>query len=111
MSRFELHTINNAPEEAKPLLEQANNEYGMVPGLYQVMAGSPELLKSSFALHELFEKTDLTVDERNLLWLAISVENECHYCVPAHTAIAKQQGVSEDIINALRITRHWQIQN
>ena len=102
MSRFELHTINNAPEEAKPLLEQANREYGMVPGLYQVMAGSPELLKSYFALHELFDKTDLNVDERNLLWLAISVENECHYCVPAHTAIAKQQGVSEDIINALR---------
>ncbi len=102
MSNFELHTIESAPDDAKPLLEQSNQDYGMVPGLYQVMASSPQLLKSYFALHELFDKTDLTVEERNTVWLAISIENECHYCVPAHTAIAKQQGVSQDIITALR---------
>lgn len=102
MSTFERHTIESAPEDAKPLLEQANKDYGMVPGLYQVMASSPELLKSYFSLHELFDKTDLTINERNVVWLVISIENECHYCVPAHTAIAKQQGVSDDIIDALR---------
>ncbi len=102
MSQFELHTIESAPDDAKPLLEQAKRDYGMVPGLYQVMASSPELLKSYFSLHELFENTDLSVAERNTIWLAISIENECHYCVPAHTAIAKQQGVSEEIIKSLR---------
>ena len=102
MNHFELHTIESAPDDSKPLLEQSNKDYGMVPGLYQVMASSPELLKSYFALHELFENTDLSVAERNIVWMAISIENECHYCVPAHTAIAKQQGVSEEIINALR---------
>lgn len=102
MSHFDLHTIESAPADAKPLLEQANKDYGMVPGLYQVMASSPELLKSYFALHEFFDNTDLSVEERNTVWLAISIENECHYCVPAHTAIAKQQGLSDDVINALR---------
>ncbi len=102
MSHFELHSIESAPAEAKPLLEQANKDYGMVPGLYQVMASSPELLKSYFSLHELFDNTDLSVEERNVVWLAISIENECHYCVPAHTAIAMQQGLKEDAINALR---------
>ena len=102
MSKFELHTINSAPQDAKPLLEQATREYGMMPGLYQVMAASPELLKSYFSLHELFDNTDLNVEERNVVWLSISIENECHYCVPAHTAIAMQQGVTDDIINALR---------
>lgn len=102
MSNFELHTIESAPASAKPLLEQAKKDYGMVPGLYQVMASSPELLQSYFSLHEQFDNTDLTTEERNLVWLAISIENECHYCVPAHTAIAMQQGVSDDVINALR---------
>jgi uncharacterized peroxidase-related enzyme len=102
MNHFELHTIDNAPHDAKPLLEQATKEYGMLPGLYQVMASSPELLKSYFVLHEQFEKTDLSIAERNTIWLAISVENECHYCVPAHTAIAKQQKVSDETITALR---------
>lgn len=102
MSNFELHTIESAPQNAKPLLEQAKREYGMVPGLYQVMASSPELLESYFSLHALFDKTDLSVEERNVVWLAISIENECHYCVPAHTAIAKQQGLNDEIIEALR---------
>ena len=102
MSNFPLHSIESAPDAAKPLLEQANNDYGMVPGLYQVMASSPELLKSYFALHELFDSTALNVEERNIVWLAISIENECHYCVPAHTAIAMQQGVDDQVINSLR---------
>lgn len=102
MNHFELHTIDTAPQDAKPLLEQANKEYGMLPGLYQVMASSPELLKSYFGLHEFFEKTDLSIAERNTVWLAISVENECHYCVPAHTAIAKHQKVNDETITALR---------
>ncbi|HCA10577.1 MAG TPA: carboxymuconolactone decarboxylase, partial [Marinobacter adhaerens] len=29
-------------------------------------------------------------------------ENACHYCVPAHTGIAKMMDVSDDITNALR---------
>lgn len=105
MSQFELHSIESAPDEAKPLLEQAKKDYGMVPGLYQVMASSPQLLKSYFALHEQFDNTDLNTAERNTVWLAISVENKCHYCVPTHTAIAKQQGVDDEIINALREER------
>ncbi len=102
MSVFTTHNIESAPEAAKPLLEQSVQEYGMLPNLYQVMADSPELLESYFKLHELFERTALSVAERNVVWLAVNVENECHYCVPAHSAIAKMQGVDDDIIAALR---------
>jgi AhpD family alkylhydroperoxidase len=37
-----------------------------------------------------------------VVWQAINVENECHYCVPAHTGIAKMMKVSDDITQALR---------
>lgn len=36
------------------------------------------------------------------MWLAINVEHHCHYCVPAHTALAHMQGVDEPTIEALR---------
>lgn len=105
MSVFTLHSIDTAPDAAKPLMEQAVKEYGMLPNLYQVMSDSPELLESYFKLHELFERTALSVVERNVVWLTVNVENECHYCVPAHTAIAKMQGVDDEIVAALRESR------
>ena len=37
-----------------------------------------------------------------MVWQTINVEHECHYCVPAHTGIAKMMKVSDDIIDALR---------
>ncbi|WP_292894652.1 carboxymuconolactone decarboxylase family protein [Nitratireductor sp.] len=105
MSVFTLHTVDTAPAAAKGMLEQSIRDYGMLPGLYQVMASSPELLASYHKLHEMFEQTALSVDERNVVWMTINVENRCHYCVPAHTAIAKSQGVDDAIVNALREER------
>lgn len=102
MSEFALHTIGTAPEASKPLLEASLKAYGRLPGLHAVMAESPELLEGYQLLHELFQKSSLTAIERNVVWLTINVEHECHYCVPAHTAIARMQGVDVDTVNALR---------
>ena len=53
-------------------------------------------------LYALFERSSLSKVERNVVWMTINVENACHYCVPAHTAIALMQGVDADIVDALR---------
>jgi len=37
-----------------------------------------------------------------VVWQTINVENECHYCVPAHTAIAHQMKVDPTIVEAIR---------
>ena len=37
-----------------------------------------------------------------MVWQSINVEHACHYCVPAHTWIANDMGVSDDITDALR---------
>jgi alkylhydroperoxidase family enzyme len=36
------------------------------------------------------------------VWQTINVEHECHYCVPAHTGIAKMMKVDDAIAEALR---------
>ena len=36
------------------------------------------------------------------MWQTINVEHECHYCVPAHTGIAKNMKVDDSITEALR---------
>jgi alkylhydroperoxidase family enzyme len=102
MPTFKLHDTQSAPEQSKPLLEGSLKAFGMIPGLHAVMAESPQVLKGYNQLHELVLASSLDNDETTVVWQTINVEHACHYCVPAHTGIAKMMEVSDDITNALR---------
>jgi alkylhydroperoxidase family enzyme len=102
MTDFTLHTIDSAPEKSKPLLENSQKGFGMIPSLHAVMAESPSVLNGYQTLHQLVLDSSFDKDEVTVVWQTINVENACHYCVPAHTGIAKMMEVSDDIINALR---------
>ena len=102
MTDFTIHTEDSAPEESKPLLAQSQKSFGMIPNLHAVMAEAPGLLEAYQVAHGLFSKTSFNKEELTVIWQSINVEHSCHYCVPAHTAIALGMGVSEEISNALR---------
>ncbi|MEL0644893.1 carboxymuconolactone decarboxylase family protein [Olleya sp. Ti.3.14] len=102
MTTLKVHNIETAPEAAKPLLENSQKAYGMIPGLHGVLSASPELLKAYQELHQLFTETSFNNEELTVVWQTINVEHACHYCVPAHTGIAKMMKVDDDIIDALR---------
>jgi len=102
MTEFILHDETTAPEESKPLLAKSKAAFGRLPGLHKVMAEAPGLLEGYQKLHELFLNSSFDKDELTVVWQAINVENKCHYCVPAHTGIAKAMGVDDAITDALR---------
>ncbi len=102
MSKFTLHTIDTAPEESKTILEGAVKQMGVIPGLFSVMAESPETLKAYQQIHQLFTATSFDAEELTVVWQTINVEHECHYCVPAHTAIAHSMKVDSALTEALR---------
>ena len=102
MSDFKLHTVETAPAKSKAILEGAQKQMGMVPGLYSVMAESPEILKAYTQLHQLFTSTSFDAEELTVVWQTINVEHECHYCVPAHTGIAHSMKVDPALTEALR---------
>ena len=102
MANFPSHDLDSAPEGSKPLLEKSQAAFGRLPGLHKVMAESPQHLEAYQMLHHLFLQTDFDNDEKTVVWQTINVENECHYCVPAHTGIAKMMKVSDEITEALR---------
>ena len=102
MTTLKIHNIESAPAEAKPLLENSQKAYGMIPGLHGVLAGSPQILQAYQTLHELFTQSSFNEEELTVVWQAINVEHACHYCVPAHTGIANMMKVDENITEALR---------
>lgn len=103
MTSFDIHTLETAPEESKPFLEDSKRAFGRVPGLHGVMAEAPALLDGYKHLHSLFQNnTSFDKDEITVVWQTINVEHACHYCVPAHTGIAKAMKVDDAISTALR---------
>jgi uncharacterized peroxidase-related enzyme len=102
MSDFKVHTIETAPDASKPLLEVSQKSFNFIPNLHGVLAESPQALEAYTALSALFSATSLSTVEKNVVWMAINVENRCLYCVPAHTGIAKMQGVDAATVEALR---------
>ncbi len=99
---FTVHTSESAPADAKALLEKSKQNYGMVPNLHGIMADAPKLLEAYQLIGTLFDGTSLTDVERNVVWLTANYENNCHYCMAAHTAIAHMAKVPDNEIEALR---------
>ncbi len=99
---FPSHDLETAPDASKPLLVASQKAFGRLPGLHKVLAESPQAFEGYQVLHKLFTETDFDADELTVVWQAINVEHECHYCVPAHTGIAKMMKVSDEITEALR---------
>ena len=102
MSTFKIHDLESAPEGSKPLLENSLKGFGMIPNLHGVLAESPQLLEAYQNLHKWFTETSFNAEELTVVWQTINVEHACHYCVPAHTAIAHMMKVDPSITEALR---------
>ncbi|SNS51555.1 carboxymuconolactone decarboxylase family protein [Tropicimonas sediminicola] len=102
MTEYTLHDETTAPEASKPLLAESRKKNGRIPGLHAAMAEAPGLLATYNFAHEQFMSSSFDAEEKTVVWQAINVEQNCHYCVPAHTAIAKMMKVDDAITEALR---------
>jgi uncharacterized peroxidase-related enzyme len=101
MTDFNVHTIETAGE-SKPLLEQSKKAYGFVPNIHAVMAESPVMLESYKTLAGIFDKTNLSETERQIILMTNNRLNGCTYCMAAHTSIMQGAKVPEDVITSLR---------
>ena len=100
--KFKLYNRDNAPQHSKPLLEKSINDFGVIPNLHAMLAASPATLEAYQILHQLFQQSSFNKEELTVIWQTINVEHACHYCVPAHSAIAKMMGVDHELDDALR---------
>jgi alkylhydroperoxidase family enzyme len=102
MSNFKIHDMESAPAASRPLLERSIKGFGSIPNLHAVMAEAPAVLDAYQLLHGLFQQTSFNKEELTVVWQTINVEHECHYCVPAHAAIASMMKVDSSLTEALR---------
>ncbi len=102
MPAFDIYDETNAPEASRSLLAKSKAAYGAVPNILGELAESPAALEGYMALSEIFIKSSLAPQEKHLVLLSASAENECEYCVAAHTGLAKGAGLPGHAIMAVR---------
>lgn len=75
---------------------------GFIPNMMAVLAESPAALEAYQAIQGAFATSSFSPAEQSFLALAISVANDCDYCVPAYTGMALKTRVPEDVVTAVR---------
>lgn len=102
MTDYIQHTIETAPEASKPILEKVKRNFGFIPNLMATMSESPVLVESYLTMMSLFDRTDLSPTEREIILMTNNRLNGCTYCMAAHSTVAKMGGVDDSVIAALR---------
>ena len=102
MPDYTLHTEETAPEASKPTMKKAKAAFGMLPNLMATMAESPASIEAYFTLMGIYEKSGFTPAEKQVVLMTNNRLNGCTYCMAAHSAISKSQGVPNEVVAELR---------
>ena len=99
-----LLAIETASGKAKVRLEKAKQQQGFVPNMYGAMANEPALYEAYATTYAAFRaETGFTPVEQEVIFLVISRENGCDYCMAAHSFVAdKMSKVPGEVTDAIR---------
>ena len=102
MSRINTIDKANANAEQLELLEAIEGQLGMVPNFLKIFANSPAALRAFLGLHSIAGDGSLDAKTRERIALSVAQQNECQYCVSAHSAIGRKAGLTTDEMTANR---------
>ena len=99
-----LLTIETTQGKARSLLESAKAKLGFVPNMYGAMVNEPALYEAYATTYDAFRsETGFSPVEQEVIFLVISRENGCDYCMAAHSFVAdKMSKVPIEVTNAIR---------
>ena len=102
MSDLKVLKYEEASPEAREILDAIKKKIGKIPNIYAAVVNSPVALKALLTYGEILSKGGFSAKEIEAINLSVAQENDCRYCLEAHTAIAKAQGFSEEETVQLR---------
>lgn len=80
-------TISTAPDSSKPILAEIRKATGSIPNLMATLANCPAALEGYRALEAVWENGSFAPQERQLILLTASEENQGSYCTAAHSTV------------------------
>lgn len=97
-------TSTTGPEASRLMLAATQASLGMIPNMYARMANAPVLLQTYQDGYARFRSESmLSPAEQEVVFLSISVENGCEYCVAAHSYLSDHKArVANEVTDAIR---------
>ncbi len=99
---YQLIDPSTATGDVKKLFDRAEQGMGFVPNIINTFAESPITGQTMLDLYAVTSQTGFSPLEVHIVFQAASVENQCLYCVPAHSTSGRKNGVPDDLDNPLR---------
>lgn len=90
-TRFPTPAIDTLPDDIRTRILAVQEKSGFVPNVFLSLASRPDEFRAFFAYHDALMEKDsgLSKAEREMIVVATSAANQCHYCVIAHGAILR----------------------
>ena len=91
ISRYPVPKLADLPPDMRERIEKVQEKAGFVPNVFMTLAHRPAEFRAFFDYHDalLLKDGGLTKAEREMIIVATSAANQCHYCVIAHGAILR----------------------
>jgi uncharacterized peroxidase-related enzyme len=89
--RFPVPSLDKMPDDIRARILAVQEKSGFVPNVFLTLAYRPDEFRAFFAYHDALMEKDggLSKAEREMIVVATSAANQCHYCVIAHGAILR----------------------
>ncbi|MFG0268254.1 MAG: carboxymuconolactone decarboxylase family protein [Rhodopirellula sp. JB055] len=96
-------SINEAPDEAKPILEAIEKKFGQSMNIFSTLAHQPDVLAGMTQINDGLEN-DLPAKYRELAYYKASQLNSCDYCSHYHRQAAKKAGLSDEQLDSMNVS-------
>ena len=103
--RFPTPAFDKLPADIRDRILAVQEKSGFVPNVFLTLAYRPDEFRAFFAYHDALMDKDggLTKAEREMIVVATSSANQCHYCVVAHGAILRIRAKNPQIADQIAI--------
>ena len=91
ISRYPVPKLEDLPQDVRERILKVQEKAGFIPNVFITLAHRPAEFRAFFDYHDalLLKESGLTKAEREMIIVATSGANQCHYCVIAHGAILR----------------------
>jgi AhpD family alkylhydroperoxidase len=98
MATVPLVQYDDAPRNVKTIFDDIKRSRNVedVNNFWKALANQPETLERTWAMvREVMRPGDLDAVTKEMIYAAVSIANNCEYCIHSHTAAAFDKGMTE----------------
>ncbi len=104
MAMLPMIEYEDAPAEVRDVYDDImeTRQVKWVNNFWKVLANDPETLRRTWeSIKQVMAPGALDPLTKEMIYVAVSMANNCHYCINSHTAAARRKGMTDDMLAEL----------